>query len=75
VQKVLMRTPHYLRWGTSIMQPWYPGFNPRKPDKMKMPVWVTLKDVLGEYRSTSMEIVESLGPVIGKNRGNIQHND
>ena len=40
-QKVLMRTPHHSRWGTSIMQPWCMGFNPKKPEKMKMPVWVT----------------------------------
>jgi hypothetical protein len=28
-QKVLMRTPYHSKWGTSIMQPWCAGFNPR----------------------------------------------
>jgi hypothetical protein len=74
-QKVLVRTPHHSRWGTSILQPWCLGFNPRKPEKMRMPVWVTLKDVPGEFRSSAMEIVESLGPVLGKNRSNVHQND
>jgi hypothetical protein len=67
-QKVLMRTPHHSRWGTSILQLWCVGFNPRKLEKLKMPVWVTLKDVLGEFRSSTMDIAESLGPVIGKTK-------
>jgi hypothetical protein len=51
------------------------GFNPRKPEKMKMPVWITLKDVPGEYMSSAMELAESLDPVLGKNRGNPQSID
>jgi hypothetical protein len=70
-----MRTPHHSKWGTSILQPWCVGFNPKKPEKMKMPLWVTLKDVPGEYRSNAMELAESLGPVLGKNRGNLLYND
>jgi hypothetical protein len=58
-----------------MLQPWCPGFNPRKPEKMKMLIWVTLKDVPGEYRSSVLEIAESLGPVLGKNRGNLHYND
>jgi hypothetical protein len=74
-QKILMRTPHHSRWGTSILQPWCAGFNPRKPEKMRMPVWVTIKDVPGEFRSSAIDIAESLGPVLGKNRGNTHQND
>jgi hypothetical protein len=74
-QKLLMRTPHHSRWGTCILQPWCAGFNPRKPEKMRMPVWVTLKDVPGEFRSSAIDIAESLGPVLGKNRSNVQQND
>ena len=65
-----MKTPHYSKWGTSILQPWCAGFNPRK-----MLVWVTLKDVPGEYRSSAMELAESLEPVLGKNRGNLLYNN
>jgi hypothetical protein len=42
---------------------------------MKMPVWITLKDVPSEYRSSAIDIAESLGPVLGKNRGNSYQND
>jgi hypothetical protein len=42
---------------------------------MKMPVWVTLKDVPREYWSNAMDITESLGPVLGKNRSNAHLND
>ena len=37
-QKDLMRTPHHSKWGTNIIQPWCLGFNPKKLEKMKMPV-------------------------------------
>ena len=43
-----------------------PSFNPRKPEKMKMRVWITLKDVLLEYKSSRMDIGESLRPVLEK---------
>jgi hypothetical protein len=42
---------------------------------MRMPVWVTLKDVPGEFRSSAMDIAGSLGPILGKNRSNLQLND
>jgi hypothetical protein len=74
-QKVLMYTPHHSRWGTSILQPWCIRFNSRKPEKLKMPVWVTLKDVPGEFWSSALDIAESLDPVIGKNRSNTHQND
>jgi hypothetical protein len=74
-QKILMRIPHHSRWKTSILQPWCAGFNPRKPEKMRMLVWITLKDVLGEFQSSAIDIAESLGPVLGKNRSNVQQNN
>jgi hypothetical protein len=74
-QRVLMQTPHLSRWGTCILQPWIPSFNPSKPIGMKMPIWVTLKVVPDEYRSNSMEIAGALGTVIGKHRGNQGNSD
>lgn len=40
-----------------------------------MPVWVTIKDVPRKFRSNALDIVESLGLVFGKNRGDMQQND
>jgi hypothetical protein len=74
-QKVFMRTPHRLRWGTSILQPWCVGFNPKKLEKMQMPIWLTLKDVHGEFWSSAMDIADNLGPVLGKNCSNAHQND
>ena len=37
-----------------------------------MHVWVIIKDVPKEFRNSALDIVESLGPVLGKNRGNMQ---
>jgi hypothetical protein len=74
-QIVLMHSPHLLRWGTCMLQPWSPGFKPSKPAGMRMPVWITLKEVPDEYRSNTMEIVAALGAVIGKHRGNATNAD
>jgi hypothetical protein len=73
--KVLMRTPHHSCWGTSILQPWCSGFNLRKPKKMKMLMRVILKDVPMEYKSSTMDIIESMEPILGKNKGNTHHNE
>lgn len=42
---------------------------------MKMSVWVTLKDVPREYKSSTVELAESLELVLGKNRGNLLYNN
>lgn len=42
---------------------------------MKMLVWITLKDVPRKYKSSLVDIVESLGPVLVKNRGNSYQNN
>jgi hypothetical protein len=69
-QKALMLTPHISKWGTCIMQPWIPDFNPTKPEGMKMPVWITLKNVRDEMRSSAPELAASLGTILGKHQGN-----
>jgi hypothetical protein len=52
------------------MQPWIPNFDPVKPIGMKMPVWITFKNVRDELKSSATELVASLGPILGKHRGN-----
>lgn len=70
-----MLTPHLSKWGTCILQPWIPSFNPSKPIGTKMPIWLTLKAIPDEFMSSSLEIAQSLGIVLGKNRGNPNNPD
>jgi hypothetical protein len=74
-QKILMRTPYLSKWGTSIIQPWMPEFNSRKPVGLKMPIWVMLKTVPDLFRSSAIDLAKSLGPVVGKHRGNATNID
>ena len=74
-QKILMFTPHLSKWGTCIMQPWVPGFNASRPTGTKMPIWITLKEVLDEFISSAAELAQSIGSVLGKHRGNAANSD
>ena len=74
-QKILMLTPHLSQWGTCIMQPWIPGFNATRPTGMKMPVWITLKAVPDEFLSSSEDLAQSLGVVLGRHKGNAYTTD
>lgn len=40
-----------------------------------MPIWITLKAVLDEFISSALEIAQSLGTVLDKNRGNPNSSD
>lgn len=64
-QKLLMSTPHQSRWGTYILQTWIPGFNATKPMGLKIPMWVTLKDVQDEFLGVAEQIVGGLGELLG----------
>lgn len=69
-QKILMLSPHLSKWGTSIVQPWIPDFNPQKPMGLKLPVWITLKGVRDELLSSAQELAAGIGVVLGRNRNN-----
>ena len=69
MQKVLMLTPHLSKWGTCIMQPWMLAFDASKPQGTRMPIWLTLKNVLEEFFSSAQEMAGSLGTVLGQHRG------
>ena len=49
MQIVLMHSPHLSRWSTYMLQPWSPRFKPSKLARMRMPIWITLKEVPTEY--------------------------
>lgn len=70
-QKLLMLTPHRSRWGTCILQTWTPGFNAAKPEGLKIPTWVTLKDVPDEFLGVAEQIAGGLGELLGVDRRNL----
>ena len=74
-QKILMLTPHLSKWRTCIMQAWIPSFNAHKPTGMKMPIWITLKSVPDEFLSSSSDLAQSVGDVLGRYKGNAYNAD
>jgi hypothetical protein len=59
-QKILMLTPHRSKWGTCILQTWTSDFTSSKPTGLKVPTWVTLKEVPGESLGVAAEIATGL---------------
>ena len=57
------------------MQPWMPAFDASKPQGTRMPVWLTLKNVLEEFLSSAQEMVGSLNIVLGRHRWNSVSDD
>lgn len=53
------------------MQPWIPGFNASRPMGIKMPIWSILKNAPNGFNSSAMEMVQSLGAVLGRHIGNV----
>ena len=74
-QRLLMLTPHLSKWGTCIMQPWIPNFKACTPTGIKMPIWITLKAVPDEFLSSSSDLAQSLGDVLGRHKGNPHSTD
>lgn len=69
-QKVLMYTPHRSRWGTCILQTWTTGFDSGKPSRLKVPTWVTLRGIPGEFLGVAKEIAGGLGELLGSDKRN-----
>ena len=69
-QKLLMRTPHRLRWGTCILQTWATGFNASHPTRLKVPTWVTLRGIPGEFLGVAKDIAGGLGELLGSDKRN-----
>ena len=69
-QKLLMLTPHRTRWGTSILQTWASGFDSSKPSRLKVPTWVTLRGIPGEFLGVAKDIAAGLGELLGSDKRN-----
>lgn len=69
-QKLLMLTPHRSKWGTCILQTWMPGFDSSKPSKLKVPTWVTLRGIPGEFLGVAKDIAAGLGDLLGFDKRN-----
>jgi hypothetical protein len=69
-QKVLMLTPHRSKWGTCILQTWTPDFNSSKPVGLKVPTWITLRKLRGEFLGVADQIAADLGEVVGSDKRN-----
>jgi len=69
-QKLLTLTPHRSRWGTCILQTWATGFNPCHPTRLKVPTWVTLRGIPGEFLGEADKIAGGLGDLLASDRRN-----
>ena len=52
------------------MQLWMLAFDASKPQGTKMPVWLTLKNVVEEFLSSAQEMAGNLDTVLGRHRRN-----
>lgn len=52
------------------MQTWTTGFDSSKPSRLKVPTWVTLRGIPGEFLSVAKEIAGGLGELLGNDRRN-----
>ena len=73
---LLLLAPYRAEEGLCIFQRWFAGFDPttektihtnslRWSHSMKIPTWITLKQVLVEFMGVIQEIVASIGDIIG----------
>lgn len=52
------------------MQPWVANFDSSRPIGLKLPVWITLKNVRDELLSSAQELAGGIGVVLGRHRNN-----
>lgn len=65
-----MLTPHRSKWGTCILQTWTTDFDSSKPLRLKVPTWVTLRGIPGEFLGVAKEIAGGLGELLGSDKRN-----
>lgn len=70
IQKLMMITSHRFYWGTCILQTWTAGFNANKSSGLRIPTWVTLKNVPNEYLKVAPKTASRLGLVLGVDKRN-----
>jgi hypothetical protein len=74
-RKILMLTPHRSRWGTCLLQSWMSNFTSSKPTGLKVPTWITLKEVPGEFLGVAAKITAGLGDLVGSDKRNSHSTD
>lgn len=85
VQQLLLATPYRGTRGLCIFQRWTADFEPKTlassgsksalPASMKIPTWVTLKQIPEEFQAVAMEIAEGIGELIGLDSSNDHSQD
>lgn len=65
-----MLSPFKSKWDTCILQSWIPGFNLDNPSNLTFPTWVGLRRLPFEHHDQAIDIVETLGEVIGMELSN-----
>ena len=68
--KILMLMPYKSRWGTCVLQTWTLGFNATWLVGLKVPTWVTPKDVPSEFLNIPSEMAGKLEEFLGSNKRN-----
>lgn len=69
-KRAMMLTPFRIQWGTAVIQSWIPALNPSSPIGLKLPTWVTLKQLPLEYAPSAHLIAQGLGEVLGVGQTN-----
>lgn len=84
LNKLLLTTPNRSSQGLCIFQRWVPGFEPfsergcimdGKTTGMKIPIWVTLKQIPDEFRGVAQQIAEGIGELLGADSANSKTED
>jgi hypothetical protein len=63
-KRVLLLTPYKFSVGTALFQSWIPGFDPRKPEGLHIPIWITLRLLPLQFIEYAKEITSYIAQVI-----------
>jgi hypothetical protein len=86
VRALLLLTPHRSSSGLCVFQRWVAGFDSDMergnvstragtPISMRIPTWLILRNLKGEFRGIARQIAEDLGELLGEDQGNTDSND
>jgi hypothetical protein len=67
-RKVLALTPHKFSVETALFQSWIPGFDPRKPEGLHIPVWITLHLLPLQFMEYAKTVASYVGRVIEEDK-------
>lgn len=72
LKQLHMLTPLRSMWGTCIFQTWKAGFNPDKPNGLKIPTWIALRKFPPTLAGLEEAVASKVGTLIG---GNVNNNN